>query len=73
MNPSECPLYPEMQNIKNQSHTLARSIKRLRNRLSLCLTCECNGECTILAQFNADVQTAIQEVSDEWNLAQVVQ
>jgi len=68
MNPTECPLYPEMLSIQQTSQVLAKSIRRLRKKLNTCTTCECYENCQVMAEFSRNVQTAIQEISDEWNL-----
>lgn len=68
MKPTECPLYPEMLNIQETSATLVKSIRRLRRKLNICKTCECLDNCQVMAQFSRDVQSAVQEISDEWNL-----
>jgi len=68
MKPTECPLYPEMLNIQQTSQSLAKSLRRLRNKLNTCTSCVGYEECQVMAEFSRNVQTAIQEISDEWNL-----
>ena len=68
MKPTDCPLYPEMQSIQESSKALAKSIRRLRRKLNVCKSCEAFEDCPVMAEFNRSVQTAIQEISDEWNL-----
>ena len=48
---------------------MVQSIHRINQNLARCEQCESFDNCPILREFNAHVSAAIQEITDEYNLA----
>jgi hypothetical protein len=62
-----CPVLQDTRNIQGLSHDLAKSIRKLRRDLKACESCPSYDECAVLKEFNSLVQSAINEVSAEWD------
>ena len=63
-----CLLTGEVSNVVRLSGNLTQAIRRLRKNLAKCSKCDADGNCPLKIKFNQDVQTAITQVTDEWNL-----
>lgn len=63
-----CPVILEAQKVLNLSGNLARSMRRLRSKLNHCKQCERYGTCTDILVLQDQINTAIQELTEEWNL-----
>jgi hypothetical protein len=64
-----CPVQQEAENVKNLSRTLTASIRKLRRSMASCKSCAAADDCPFLASLSGEINTAIQEIADEWNLA----
>ena len=65
---SACPVRAEVEGILEASKDLAMRVRRLRRVLRACRRCEARQNCGFLQAFNASVDAAIAEVTEEWNL-----
>jgi hypothetical protein len=63
----DCPILDDQARINDLSEDLVRAMRKLRRDLDACNRCPAYESCPILMEFNAAVQTAIQEINDEWN------
>lgn len=61
-----CPV----QTLQRQSASLGgemlRSLRRLRLEMAACRTCPHNLDCPTRVELNAQIETAISEISAEW-------
>jgi hypothetical protein len=64
----ECPVKTETDAVIESSAQLAAALRRLRRTMRRCQICENDGSCPIVTNFNRAFQTAIQEISEEWQL-----
>lgn len=62
-----CPLFEDLQQVREQSRDLVKSMRRLRRKLRTCRRCTAFENCLVLAEFNADLQAAISQVVDGWS------
>jgi len=75
MNVSTCPIAQCQVEIVQLSTTLIRQIRAAKRlvRNGPCSHCETDpNECPVLAGFDRAVNTALQQLADEWNLSEVV-
>jgi hypothetical protein len=72
LDPVNCPLFSEMQHITRTSADLVKSFRRLRRKLKLCNDCENGENCPVLAEFNSEVQSVVQAITEEWNLEAII-
>ncbi len=63
-----CPVRPFTESVLTSAAGLARALKRLRRAMHHCDSCIARGDCPVLLAFNAKFQTALTEVTDEWQL-----
>jgi hypothetical protein len=66
--PQDCPILEDTAHLQGLSQDMLRTLRKLKRDLRNCEKCACVYDCPVLKEFNASVQTAIQEVLDEWNL-----
>lgn len=64
-----CPLREDLHEISNRSREMVIAMRNLRRDLKQCAQCQQFDGCTYLDNFKATVNTAIAEVTDEWNLS----
>jgi len=65
-----CPVCHDARRISTLSKDMIRAIHKLRRDLKACASCPVEAdECPILQNLNSQLQTAIQEVVDEWSLS----
>jgi hypothetical protein len=64
---SGCPVLQDTRQIQGLSHDLARSLRKLRRDLNACEKCPNYDNCQVLKEFNNMVNTALSEVSAEWD------
>jgi hypothetical protein len=69
MNIPNCPVLKDVNQIQDLSKDLTRTMRKLRRDLLTCQTCGSAEDCPVLKEFNATVTAAIDQVTDEWNLA----
>jgi hypothetical protein len=65
---ADCPVQPFTLQVLTSARELAAALRKLRQSMSICRNCISDGDCPILADFNAKFQTALQQVTDEWQL-----
>lgn len=68
LNPP-CPVTTLAYQTLSSAHTLTHMLRRLRLSMINCCSCRANSHCPLLADFNAQLSRALQEVADEWSLA----
>lgn len=66
----DCPVARHRDRITGLSKDMVRELRALRRELAACGSCPQYPDCPILSELNTQVQTAIHEVVDEWNLAE---
>lgn len=65
---ANCPVLAGAMRVQELTNDLQKTMRRLRTDLKKCGRCEVYADCPVLAELNAIVQTALDEVIDEWNL-----
>lgn len=70
--PEDCPILANRDTITSLSRSMVRTIRRIRRDLQTCSSCAASGECAVLRDFNSQVSIAIQEITEEWDLASVI-
>jgi hypothetical protein len=66
-----CPVLETTTRLGELSRDTVRTLRKLKRDLKACEKCPENDDCPILADFRSLVNTAIQEVTDEWNLGAI--
>lgn len=61
-----CPVILDTRQIQGLSHDMTKIFSKLRRDLNNCKKCPNYDNCQVLKDFNSLVQTAIDEISDEW-------
>ncbi|MCC6957973.1 MAG: hypothetical protein IT316_14330 [Anaerolineales bacterium] len=69
MNPPTCPVFDDVSQIQARSKDLVRTMRKLRRDLRACESCPSCERCAILAAYQANVQSALDQLTEEWNLA----
>ena len=64
-----CLIEKEKNHLISLSEDMVESIHRINENLAKCEECQSYDNCPILRDFNAQVSAAIQEITDEYNLA----
>ena len=65
-----CPILDGQERLAGISVDMRRTLRQLRRDLLACRSCAHVTDCPVLAQFQAVVESALQEVWDEWNSGQ---
>jgi hypothetical protein len=65
-NPA-CPVLRDVDLIQDLSKNMAKTMRKLRRDVVSCQNCASGYDCEVLKTFNQKVQTAIDEVNDEWD------
>jgi len=66
----DCQVCHDTRRITSLSKDMTRLIRKLRRDLKACDSCSVDREvCPILQNLNTLIQSAVQEVVDEWNLS----
>ena len=68
-NAVDCPVKPFCDAVLVDTAELAAALKRLRKSMHHCKACLGESDCPILSSFNQKFQTALQQVTDEWQLS----
>jgi len=63
-----CPVQPFTQLVLESATSLTKNLRALRRSMANCSSCISDGDCPILADFNSKFATALQQVTDEWQL-----
>jgi hypothetical protein len=64
---NECPIQKEALYMVQTGREFVQAVRKLRRSLRRCGRCEAADGCPILAQIDAAIDAALQEVSQEWN------
>lgn len=67
--PNTCPLSGRVDEFVNQSRGVSRSLRKLRYEFSQCPGCPDYDTCALRATFLDRISAAVQDLTDEWNLA----
>ncbi len=71
IDPNHCPVKKDYQRLTGLSKDMVKTIRRLRRDLKACASCTLDpDDCPIRQNLNDSIQTALQEVIDEWQLSQ---
>ena len=66
-----CPIKQDTHKIQLNSRSLMEAMQKLRADLESCPACPHYKSCPVLDTINASVNTALQEIIDEWGLDQI--
>jgi len=69
---SPCPVELDTREILDHGQSMRSSMQKLRRNLESCPHCAMYTDCPILATLNAQVTAAVQDITDEWNLASTI-
>lgn len=72
MNKSSCPVVISATTASLHAKDLTKALRKLRRDLAKCDECSNYDECPILEKYSCLVQTALQEVIEEWNLTTTI-
>lgn len=72
MTPQSCPIREDVSRIQAHSQNLVKIMRKLRRDLNTCQNCACVEDCEVLKTFHSKVQAALLEVTEEWNLTELV-
>lgn len=62
-----CPVQTLQMQAASLGGEMLRSLRRLRLETAACCTCNQNNNCPTRADLNAQIETAISEITSEWN------
>lgn len=68
MSIESCPVSADVIRIQSISSDLTRTLRKLRRDLKSCSECPANDTCLALKNINSQIQIAITEITDEYNL-----
>jgi hypothetical protein len=68
VSPNLCLVEPFTDQVLHSAAELAKALKRLRRAMKRCDACVSGSDCPVLASFNSKFETALQQVTDEWQL-----
>ena len=80
-----CPIQNEVEKVKKISKDFAQAIRQLRQDLTKCNQCTLTlrahtpsgspqgDQCELHNYFRNTIQAAIEQVNEEWNLADVIE
>jgi len=72
MTPPGCPILEDVTRFERDSRNLRRTMRKLRGDLNACRDCPSGADCEILKNFHSKINAAIQEISEEWNLTDLI-
>jgi hypothetical protein len=64
----DCPVIKEAEKVLLISGDLRKAMKRLRSKLNQCTDCEDYQNCPEIVALQDQINTAIAELTEEWNL-----
>jgi hypothetical protein len=64
--PASCPVIHDALVIQDLGRNFSKALRRLRRDIAHCNTCSALDTCPLLANLNETIQTAINQVLDEW-------
>jgi hypothetical protein len=68
MDVIDCPIRQDAEQTVELSKNYLKSLRKLRRSLRKCLKCAARPECSLLREWNAQIDQAIDEVNEEWAL-----
>lgn len=66
--PKNCPVLEQAEATRDAAAELRNAVSDLRVSLATCEDCALGGRCDVLKTFNAEINQAISEITEEWNL-----
>ena len=66
--PERCPVRADAALVAEASKDLVRRMRRLRKSMLACRACPDRERCDFQHAFNASIDAAIAEVTEEWGL-----
>jgi len=69
--PTQCPIYNDVNAITILSRDMLKQLRRLKRDLQACERCSQmdEGQCAFLQSFHTLVNSAVNAITEEWNLA----
>jgi len=67
---SECHLAQHVEDFVQKTHSLTTSVRILRREFAKCPHCDQFETCTLRKTFHDRIQSALTELTDEWNLSE---
>ena len=64
----KCPVIPFTDQVILSATALTISLKNLRQAMRHCVDCEAGLQCPTLYEFNQKFNTALNQITDEWQL-----
>jgi len=68
VNPQDCPVANQAEEVLETSQQLAKAMRRLRRMIRNCHICESAPVCPVMNEFNASFLEALAEITEEWEL-----
>jgi hypothetical protein len=68
MSADACPVLEHTQEVMQSARRLAGHMRRLRTAMRRCRACPQETGCLVLIRFNQQIQVALAEVVEEWDL-----
>jgi len=62
-----CPIEEDTHKVILTGQELIKAVRKLRRDLTHCQSCENGENCQLRSTFHAMIETAIDEVNQEWN------
>ena len=66
--PVNCPVIDQAKNTRDAANGLRSAVNDLRVSLAACEDCPLGGRCDVIKSFNDEINLAIAEITEEWNL-----
>jgi hypothetical protein len=63
---STCPVIQNAEEALTSAQSMNRAFRKLRKSLKLCKVCENQDDCPILRDLDTQINTALDEVLEEW-------
>jgi hypothetical protein len=67
-DPQHCPVVMRARGLRDASQDLLCQMRQLRRAVLACRSCKSSQRCYFINAFNASIDAAINEVSEEWGL-----
>lgn len=61
-----CPIYRDLNEVVEQTHSLTRMMRKLRKSMLRCPACEHYEDCPVMDQFRRAIDFALEEITHEW-------
>lgn len=68
MDEEKCEVVIKAANVVQQGTEMVESLRAFRASIELCNECSKYGKCSLLAEFNRDIDNAVTQITIEWSL-----